>query len=106
MCKTSWLNPERVSLTTIIAQFLGVTGHAIGIVADVSQTSEIERLVAQVRSQHGVEHLDVLVANAGATWGGPFEPTPDSSNVKVLDTNVRGVFNLVRLYVSLSTFSF
>jgi NAD(P)-dependent dehydrogenase (short-subunit alcohol dehydrogenase family) len=41
--------------------------------------------------------LDILVCNAGATWGGPFDPTPDWSSKKVLDLNVRGVFNLARL---------
>ena len=44
------------------------------------------------------DKLDILVCNAGATWGGPFEPTPDWSSKKVLDLNVRGVFNLARLY--------
>jgi NAD(P)-dependent dehydrogenase (short-subunit alcohol dehydrogenase family) len=43
------------------------------------------------------DKLDILVANAGATWGGPFEPTPDWSSQKVLDLNVRGIFNLARL---------
>jgi len=43
------------------------------------------------------EQIDILVANAGATWGGPFEPTPDWATKKVLDLNVRGIFNLVRL---------
>jgi hypothetical protein len=31
------------------------------------------------------------------TWGGPFGPTPDWASAKVLDLNVRGVFNLVRM---------
>jgi NAD(P)-dependent dehydrogenase (short-subunit alcohol dehydrogenase family) len=43
------------------------------------------------------DKLDILVCNAGATWGGPFDPTPDWSSKKVLDLNVRGVFNLARL---------
>ena len=58
--------------------------------------TEIEKLVTQTRKLTDGK-LDILVANAGATWGGPFEPTPDWSSQKVLDLNVRGVFNLVRL---------
>lgn len=76
-------------------QLPGISGHAIGIQANVANTDEIEKLVADVRKSDG--KLDILVANAGATWGGPFEPTPDWSSQKILDLNVRGVFNLVRL---------
>ena len=57
---------------------------------------EIERLVNEVKKHEST--LDILIANAGATWGGPFEPTPDWSSQKVLDLNVRGVFNLARLF--------
>lgn len=76
-------------------QLPGIKGKALGIAANVAQTDEIERLVKEVKSLEG--KLDILVANAGATWGGPFESTPDWSNQKILDLNVRGVFNLARL---------
>lgn len=74
---------------------MGVSGKAVGIAANVADTEDIERLVKKVEELEG--KLDILVCNAGATWGGPFEPTPDWSSKKVLDLNVRGVFNLARL---------
>ncbi|KAK5020114.1 hypothetical protein BJ546DRAFT_840639 [Cryomyces antarcticus] len=77
----------------------GIKGCAVGIAANVAQTEDIERLVNEVKRTN--QEVDILVANAGATWGGPFEPTPDWSSQKVLDLNVRGVFNLVRLMVPL-----
>jgi len=80
---------------------LPVSGVAIGIAANVAQTEDIERLVNELKKTEG--RIDILVANAGATWGGPFEPTPDWSSQKVLDLNVRGIFNLVRLSVPLLT---
>lgn len=76
---------------------LPVSGTAIGIAANVADTKDIERLVKKV--QETDDKLDILVCNAGATWGGPFDSTPDWSSQKVLDLNVRGVFNLARLYV-------
>lgn len=76
---------------------LPVSGKAVGIAANVADTKDIERLVKKVKETDN--KLDILVCNAGATWGGPFEPTPDWSSAKVLDLNVRGVFNLARLYV-------
>lgn len=72
-----------------------IVGHAVAIAADVSKLSDIERLIAEV--QETDDKVDILIANAAATWGGPFEPTPDASTAKVLDLNVRSIFNLVRL---------
>lgn len=74
---------------------LPVSGRAVGIAANVADTDDIVRLVKKIQETDG--KLDILVCNAGATWGGPFEPTPDWSSQKVLDLNVRGVFNLARL---------
>ncbi|KAI4687210.1 uncharacterized protein J4E84_005582 [Alternaria hordeiaustralica] len=78
---------------------LPVSGTAVGIAANVADTEDIERLVRKV--QETDDKLDILVCNAGATWGGPFDPTPDWSSKKVLDLNVRGVFNLARLFAPL-----
>ena len=73
-----------------------IQGRAVGIAANVAQLEDTERLVAEVKKLE--PKLDILIANAGATWGGPFEPTPDWSSQKILDLNVRGVFNLARLF--------
>ncbi|KAF9887230.1 hypothetical protein FE257_010358 [Aspergillus nanangensis] len=77
----------------------GIQGRAIGIAGNVADTDDIQRLVNKVKEQE--PKLDILIANAGATWGGPFEPTPDWATQKVLDLNVRGVFNLARLFTPL-----
>jgi NAD(P)-dependent dehydrogenase (short-subunit alcohol dehydrogenase family) len=72
----------------------GIKGKAIGIAANVAQEKEVLKLRDEVMKVESKLH--VLVANAGATWGGPFETTPDQANQKVLDLNVRGVFNVIR----------
>jgi NAD(P)-dependent dehydrogenase (short-subunit alcohol dehydrogenase family) len=74
----------------------GIKGKAIGIPGSAAETDEIQALVDKVKEIE--PKLDILVANAGATWGGPFEMSPDWASKKVVDLNVRGVFNLVRLY--------
>lgn len=74
----------------------GIKGRAVGIAANVAQEKDIERLLTEVKKTESKLHI--LVANAGATWGGPFETTPDWANQKVLDLNVRGIFNTVRMY--------
>ncbi|KAL2835378.1 hypothetical protein BJY01DRAFT_259254 [Aspergillus pseudoustus] len=77
----------------------GINGKAVGIAANVSQTEDIQALVDRVKQVE--PRLDILIANAGATWGGPFETSPDWASQKVVDLNVRGVFNLVRLFTPL-----
>ncbi len=43
------------------------------------------------------DHVDILFANAGATWGEVFDTHPDSAFAKVMDLNVKSVFNTIRL---------
>ena len=74
----------------------GIHGKAIGIPANVGQREGVEKLYEEVKKQ--TSKVDILIANAGATWGGPFETTPDWSSAKILDLNVRGVFNLVQVF--------
>ena len=72
----------------------GLKGSAVGIPANVSSEAEIVRLVKEVEKVEG--KLDILVANAGATWGSTFEDAPDHATTKILDLNVRGVFLLAQ----------
>lgn len=71
--------------------------QAIPVPADSSKVSEVERLVTEVSKT--TDHVDILFANAGATWGAPFDTHPDSAFGKVMDLNVRSVFNTVQKYV-------
>lgn len=67
---------------------------AIPVPADSSTLAGIKGLIAEVRKH--TDHVDILLANAGATWGAPLDSHPDEAFAKVMDLNVRGVFNLVR----------
>ncbi|KAI4959834.1 hypothetical protein J4E86_003559 [Alternaria arbusti] len=75
---------------------------AISIPADSSKVSEIDRLVQEV-SKH-TDHVDILFANAGATWGSKFEEA-DEKNAwdKVMDLNVKGVFFTIQKLTPLLT---
>lgn len=72
----------------------GITGKAVGIPANCAQKDDIEKLAAWVKEKYG--KLDILVANAGASWGSRFEDAPDEASQKILDLNVRGVFLLAQ----------
>lgn len=64
--------------------------------SDIATVAGVEHLVAEV-SKH-TSHVDILLANAGATWGEAFDKHPDSAFGKVMDLNVRAVFNTIRLF--------
>lgn len=68
---------------------------AISVPADSAKFAEIEKLVAEVGKS--TDHVDILFANAGATWGEKFETHPDGAFAKVMDLNVKSVFNTIRL---------
>ena len=56
--------------------------------------SEIERLVAEVKKT--THRVDILFANAGATWGENFDTHPEHAFQKVIDLNVKSVFYTVQ----------
>lgn len=71
--------------------------QAISIPADSSKLSDIERLVKEV-GKH-TDHVDILFANAGATWGSEFEKVDERNGWdKVMDLNVKGVFFTIQKY--------
>ncbi|OAG37139.1 hypothetical protein AYO21_08674 [Fonsecaea monophora] len=70
-------------------------GRIVAIPCDLSQFSEVQRLAKEIGAI--APKIHILVANAGATWGGPLDTTPDASITKVLDLNVRSIINLARL---------
>ncbi|OAA62752.1 rhamnolipids biosynthesis 3-oxoacyl-[acyl-carrier-protein] reductase [Niveomyces insectorum RCEF 264] len=83
----------------------GVRGRAVGFAANVGNSADIVRLVAQVAELAPVRQrgLNILVCNAGASWGSRFEDAPPHSSVKILDLNVRGVFELAQQCLPLLT---
>jgi NAD(P)-dependent dehydrogenase (short-subunit alcohol dehydrogenase family) len=73
--------------------------QAISVPADSATLEGVKQLVADVAKHTG--HVDILLANAGATWGASFDDHPDSAIAKVLDLNVRAVFNTIREFAPL-----
>ncbi|KAJ6120891.1 hypothetical protein N7523_005171 [Penicillium sp. IBT 18751x] len=75
--------------------------QAISVPADSSRMDELDRLVAEVSKT--TDHVDILFANAGATWGEKFDTHPEKMFSKVMDLNVKSVFYTIQKFTPLLT---
>jgi NAD(P)-dependent dehydrogenase (short-subunit alcohol dehydrogenase family) len=73
---------------------LSALGSFTFIQANLSSEAECRRLAEEVASK--TDHLDVLVNNAGATWGAPMADYDETAFERVLSLNVKGVFHLTK----------
>jgi len=64
--------------------------EALPLVCDISRPEAIEPMVSRLLERHG--RVDVLVNNAGATWGAPAEEHPLDAWRKLVDLNLTGTF--------------
>jgi NAD(P)-dependent dehydrogenase (short-subunit alcohol dehydrogenase family) len=68
--------------------------RVIGIPGDVSTVEGCKAIAATVAERES--KLDILINNAGAAWGAPFEEFPEAGWDKVMDVNVKGPFFLTQ----------
>ncbi len=78
---------------------LSELGSCSGVAVDLSTEDGARRLAESVALHH--PSVDVLVNNAGATWGAPLAEHDAASWSRVLDLNVQGVFHTTKHFVPL-----
>jgi gluconate 5-dehydrogenase len=66
--------------------------EASAIAADLSQEAAIAPLVLETLKR--LEHVDILINNAGATWGAPAEDYSVEAWDKIMNLNIRSIFLL------------
>lgn len=85
-------------------------GKCIALPADLQSIEDIKRLVEELSKREDrkyinidrrnitdiIQDLDVLVNNAGATWGAPLDEYPDAAFQKVMNLNVTRIFTLTQ----------
>ncbi|MGH3732916.1 MAG: SDR family oxidoreductase [Acidimicrobiales bacterium] len=77
-----------------LSEELSKTGSFSFIQANLSTEAECRRLADVVATI--TDHLDVLVNNAGATWGAPMDDYDEVAFERVLSLNVKAVFHLTK----------
>lgn len=78
---------------------LSAFGACSGMVADLSSEDGARAFARAVATGH--RRVDVLVNNAGATWGAPLEEHDTASWDRVLNLNVQGVFHTTKFFLPL-----
>jgi gluconate 5-dehydrogenase len=79
---------ERCEEAAAEIERLGV--QAFGMRCDVRDPAEVQAVVDRTKAELG--RVDVLVNNAGTSWGAPAEEHPLEGWQKVIDVNLTGVF--------------
>jgi NAD(P)-dependent dehydrogenase (short-subunit alcohol dehydrogenase family) len=80
---------------------LGASGRAEGFAGDVGSEEGVTALAGEVKKR--VDVLDILINNAGLSWGAALEEFPYSAWARVLNVNVTGLFHLTRELLPLLT---
>ncbi|MEV4760829.1 glucose 1-dehydrogenase [Micromonospora sp. NPDC049559] len=86
------ISSRKADVCAAVADQLSELGSCEAIPADLASVEGADRLARQV--QERFPKLDVLVNNAGATWGAPLEAYPESAFDKLWAVNVKAVFRL------------
>jgi NAD(P)-dependent dehydrogenase (short-subunit alcohol dehydrogenase family) len=76
---------------------LAELGTCVAFPADIATAEGRELLVREVGERE--DHLNVLVNNAGATWGAPLEEFPQDGWDKVMNVNLAGLFELTKAFL-------
>lgn len=82
-----------------VAKDNGKSVKVIAIPADLTKEEEAVKFFEETKKQ--VDKVNILVANAGASWGAPLSDHPVSAVKKVLNLNVVAVFHSIQLFTPL-----
>ena len=89
-----YISSRKAEVCDALAAELSAHGTCVSLPADLSREDECRRLASELASRE--EHLDVLVNNAGATWGAPMADYDEAAFERVLALNVKAVFHVTK----------
>ncbi|KAI7874215.1 NAD(P)-binding protein [Lichtheimia hyalospora FSU 10163] len=98
-----YITSRKANMCTKVASKLNThgPGQCLAIPADLQKPDHLKHLVAEISQRE--DHLDVLINCAGAVWNERFDDFPDDAFEKVINLNLRRVFQLIQLCFPLLT---
>ncbi|HEV7523852.1 MAG TPA: SDR family oxidoreductase [Acidimicrobiia bacterium] len=94
---TVYISSRKAEVGDEVAAELSKLGTCISLPADLAREDECDRLAAEVSQRE--PRLNILVNNAGATWGAPLADYPADAWDKVMTLNAKSPFLLTRALV-------
>jgi len=92
-----YISSRKKQVCEEVAAELSTQGTCVALPADLTTEAGAVRVARELSAKE--PKLHILVNNAGANWGEPFESYPDDAWDKVLALNVKAVFHLTRSLV-------
>ena len=92
--KRVYITARKAEACISTAKTLSQYGECIAIPSDLATAEGLQTLVKELMSRE--QHIDVLVNNAGAGWGAPFDQFPEKGWNKTMDINVKSPFFLTQ----------
>jgi len=89
-----YISSRKADVCVALAEELSRGGVCVALPADLSHEDECRRLADEVARRE--DRLDVLVNNAGATWGAPMADYDERAFERVLALNVKAVFHMTK----------
>lgn len=89
-----YISSRKAEVCDRVAEELSDYGTCISLPFDLGGMAGIEGLADAIKERE--TRLDVLVNNAGATWGAPIDEYPEDGWDKTVDLNVKSIFFLTQ----------
>ena len=89
-----YISSRKADACQALADELSASGTCVAMPANLATENECRRLAEQLAERE--PRLDVLVNNAGATWGAPLADYDEAAFERVLALNVKAVFHLTK----------
>ncbi len=89
-----YISSRKAEVCDRVAEELSDYGTCISLPFDLGGMAGIEGLADAIKERES--RLDVLVNNAGATWGAPIDEYPEDGWDKTVDLNVKSIFFLTQ----------
>lgn len=93
----TYITARKAEQLEATAAELSQLGECIAIQSDLSTLDGLSVFADAVLARE--DRLDILINNAGATWGAPVDEFPESGWDKVMDLNVKSIFFLTQRFL-------